>query len=86
MALSERDLPQLAQVLAESADLRAAAGELRSRYAPMRAMVVDPLDLRDEAPALRAGARALYLVATDGHCWTVTAEPAAASGFILSEG
>jgi len=85
MPLTEDDLALVAQMLAEAPTLRAAAGGLRERFAPMRATVVDAHDMREEQPALRTGRRALYLAETDGHCWTVTRQPAMAAVLILTE-
>lgn len=80
--------PELADALAtaEAADtVRQAAAGLRARFAPLRVVVVDAADMRDETPAARGPRRQLYLAATDGHCWTVTADPAQAAGLYLAE-
>jgi hypothetical protein len=70
-----------------SANVREAAATLRSRYAPLRVVVVDALDMRDETPAASDPKHRLYLGASDGHCWTVTQDPAKAAGlFIAAQG
>lgn len=65
--------------------LREAAAELRTRLAPLKVVVVDAMDMRDEQPAAAGASRALYLGATDGHCWQVTADLAQARGLILTD-
>ena len=64
--------------------VREAAAVLRPRLAPLRVVVVDAFDMRGE-PVAAAGQRCtLYYGASDGHCWSVTADPAQAAGFFLS--
>lgn len=79
---------QIAEALAiadAAASAREAAATLRARYAPLRVVVVDAFDMRGETPAAVGTRRQLYLGASDGHCWAVTADPAAASGLIVCE-
>ncbi|GAA0747370.1 hypothetical protein LRH25_23445 [Ideonella azotifigens] len=72
--------------LAEAAaTVREAAQALRQRFAPLRVVVVDALDMRDETPAALGPTRALYYGASDGHCWTVTQDPAQAAGLFLTD-
>ncbi|MCE4556782.1 hypothetical protein [Pelomonas cellulosilytica] len=74
-----------ALALAEgTAGPREAAALLRQRFAPMRVVVVDSFDMRAEKPAAQGARRALYLAASDGHCWSVTADPTEAVGLFLS--
>ena len=68
-----------------AATVREAAATLRQRFAPLRVVVVDAFDMRDETPAAIGLRCRLYLGASDGHCWTVTHEPAAASGLFICE-
>jgi hypothetical protein len=71
--------------LAEStATAREAAALLRQRFASLRVVVVDAFDMRSEKPAAQGTRRSLYLGASDGHCWSVTTDPAQAVGFILT--
>jgi hypothetical protein len=82
------DATQLSDALALSesaASVRAAAALLRERFAPLQVVVVDAFDMRDESPAARGATRALYLGASDGHCWRITSDPAQAVGLFLSE-
>ena len=75
-----------ALALAEgAASVRDAAALLRARYAPLRVVVVDAFDMREETPAAQGTKRTLYYGASDGHCWTVTSDPAQAAGFFLTE-
>ncbi|MDZ5461347.1 hypothetical protein [Azohydromonas lata] len=79
-------LLQEALGVAEAADtVRQAAAALRERYAPLRVIVVDAMDMRHEAPSATGTRRVLWLGASDGHCWTVTTDPAQAAGFYLAD-
>ncbi|CAM3673164.1 hypothetical protein [Roseateles saccharophilus] len=78
---------QLAEALrlAETASsAREAASLLRQRFAALRVVVVDAFDMRGEVPAAQGAQRRLYLGASDGHCWSVTADPAQAAGLFLA--
>lgn len=76
---------EAALALAEAQpDVRAAASALRQHYPNARIVVVDAFDMRAEKPAAQGPSRALYLGASDGHCWSVTADPAEAVGLFLS--
>lgn len=81
------DATQLAEALrlAETAaSAREAAALLRQQYAPLRVVVVDAFDMRNEVPAAQGPQRRLYLGASDGHCWSLTTDPAQAAGLILA--
>jgi len=74
-----------ALALAEAAaSVRDAAQALRERYAPLRVVVVDAFDMREETPAATGASRTLYYGTSDGHCWQVTSDPAQASGLFLT--
>ncbi len=82
------DAAQLQQALSladAAASLREAAAALRERFAPLRVVVVDALDMRGETPAASGARRSLYLGASDGHCWTMTADPAQAVGLFIAD-
>jgi len=83
--LQEKELAVARRILSAAGTLREAAAQLRERFAPLRAAVVDPMDLRDELPAMRAGRRALFLATSDGHCWSVTPKSTGVQLFILTE-
>lgn len=79
---------ELSEALAladEAGTVREAAAQLRQRYAPLRVIVVDAFDMREETPAAQSARHQLYLAASDGHCWTVTADPAQAAGLYLAD-
>lgn len=81
----DADVVTEALALAEAAaTVREAARALRERYALLRIVVVDAVEMRDEKPAAAGPTRALYYGASDGHCWQVTSDPAQAAGFFLS--
>lgn len=72
--------------IAESAGtVREAAAALRERLAPLKVVVMDAFDMRRETPAAQGTKRALYLGASDGHCWAVTADPAQAAGLFITD-
>jgi len=85
MAITTDQLTEAAQILGSSPNVRAAAAAIRERFAPLRALVLDAFDMRGEQPALQVDQRAIYLMSTDGHCWSVTPEPASASAFVLTQ-
>jgi len=64
---------------------RAAAALLRSELAPWRVVVVDPMDMRGETPAVVGDRCQVYLAATDGHCWSLTTDLERAAGLFLCE-
>lgn len=75
----------LALAEAGAAGLRDTAAALRRHCAPLRVVVVDALDMRDETPVLSSPRHRLYLGASDGHCWRVTQDPAQAAGLFIAE-
>jgi hypothetical protein len=78
-------LREASAVIATAATLREAASQWRARDPAMRVLVVDAMDMRDETPALRLGARSVYLASTNGHCWSVTDKADDATALILTE-
>lgn len=85
MALTETHLRAAGELLAAAPSLREAAAQWRAQHPQVRALLLDAADLRSETPVLRAGGRALYLVASSGHCWHVTQRPEDADALILSQ-
>jgi hypothetical protein len=75
----------LARAEAQSPALRETAAALRRHCAPLRVVVVDAHDMRDETPALSTPRHHVYLGASDGHCWSVTQDPARAAGLFITE-
>ncbi|MCO5977372.1 hypothetical protein [Ideonella oryzae] len=72
--------------LADSANtVREAALLLRERFAPLRVIVVDAFDMRGETPAAVGQRRLLWGAVSDGHCWQVSTELSALSGFYLAD-
>ncbi|WP_022981488.1 hypothetical protein [Ideonella sp. B508-1] len=72
--------------LADSANtVREAALLLRERLAPLRVIVVDAFDMRGETPAAVGQRRLLWGAVSDGHCWQVSADLSALSGFYLAD-
>ncbi len=68
-----------------AANVREAAAALRLRFAPLRVVVVDAADMRDETPAAVGRQRELFLGASDGHCWHVTTDPSVAACLYLTD-
>jgi hypothetical protein len=80
--------PPIAELLAvadRAGSVREAAAALRAQFAPLRVVVTDAFDMRDETPAGRGTRHALYLGASDGHCWTLTDDPATAAAVFITE-
>jgi hypothetical protein len=48
---------------------------------------MDAFDMRRETPAIEVvdTGRSAYLMATDGHCWMVTPDPALARALVLTQ-
>ena len=82
---------QIAERIVGSADsIRLAAATLRQTLAPLHALVLDVSDMKGESPALHLSradgiSRSVYLMATDGHCWTVTQDLERASALVLTQ-
>ena len=75
-----------ALALADSAaTVREAALLLRERYAPLKVVVVDAFDMREETPAISGAKRVLWGAASDGHCWQVTSDLSGAAGLYLAD-
>lgn len=85
MALTADDLATIAALAEQAESARAAAAAIRSTVPGLRVSVVDAFDLRDEQPILQAGAVSLFLMTCDGHCWSVTEDPAQASAVVLAD-
>ena len=85
MAVSADYLLEASEVIGAAASLRDAVALWRVRDPAMRVVLVDAMDMRDETPALRLGTRSVYLVSTNGHCWSVTDKAAEATALILTE-
>ncbi|WP_442776692.1 hypothetical protein [Sphaerotilus montanus] len=80
--------PELSEAVAladAAGTVREAAAALRTRFAPMKVVVVDAFDMRGETPAGQGARRLLWLGASDGHCWQVTPDVAQAAGFFLAD-
>ena len=78
-------LQQALSVAEAAATVREAAAALRSRFAPLRVLVVDNADMRHETPAALGPRRALYLGASDGHCWQMTSDVSQAAGLFIAD-
>ncbi len=85
MAITAQELDDARALLGRATDVRTAATALRQQFPQLRALVMDAGEMRGETPALTTGPCALYLMSTDGHCWTVTGDPGQASAVILTE-
>ena len=85
MALTSHHLRTAGEMVGTSTTLREAAERWRALHPEVRTVLVDAFDMRDETPALRLGARNVYMAATNGHCWHVTQQPEDASALILTQ-
>ena len=77
-----RDALKLAEA---SPGPREAAAVLRQRFASLRVVVVDAQDMRGELPAASGGRVSIWLGASEGHCWSVTLDPAQASALFVAD-
>ncbi len=68
-----------------AASVRDAAAALRTRFASLRVVVVEAFDMRGEPLAAQGTKRQLHYCASDGHCWTVTADAAQAAGLFVAD-
>ena len=85
MAIDADYLRDVASALTSAESVRALAAQWRTRDPAMRVVVVDAFDMRDETPALQCGKRRAYLATSNGHCWSVTDQPQAATALILTQ-
>jgi Ni,Fe-hydrogenase maturation factor len=85
MAITTEYLKAAGEVVAAAVSVREAAVLLRTRDTAMRVLVVDAVDMRDEAPAWVAGQRRIYLGSSNGHCWSLTEQLADATALILAQ-
>lgn len=85
MAIDPQRLPELLMLADAAPSVRAAATVLRETLAPLRVVVVDAFDMRGETPAAQGAKRTLWWGASDGHCWSVTAQAGQAAGVFLAD-
>jgi hypothetical protein len=85
MAMDTAYLRSASEVIGAAPSLRDAAAIWRARDPATRVLLVDAMDMRGETPALQLGHRRVYLATSNGHCWSVTAEPAEATALILTQ-
>jgi hypothetical protein len=78
-------LLRASEVIGAATSVRDAAALWRARDPATRVLVVDAMDMRDETPALQLGHRRVYLATSNGHCWSVTDQPAEATALILTQ-
>lgn len=85
MAITAEQLTHIAHLTLAAGNVRDAVSAVRESLPGMRVSTVDAMDMRNEEPALRIGDRHLYLMESDGHCWSVTRDPAQALGIVLTQ-
>lgn len=85
MGLDTSQLDELARITCGASSLREATGALRRAFPGLHVSTVDAFDMKGEIPALHAGDRDLFLMQSDGHCWSVTQDPLSASAVILTQ-
>ncbi|GAB4063159.1 hypothetical protein [Uliginosibacterium sediminicola] len=85
MAINAEQLTQVARITLSAVTLKDAISEVRQILPGIRASAVDAFDMRNETPVLRIGDRDLFLMQSDGHCWSVTADPGSAVGLVLTQ-
>jgi hypothetical protein len=85
MAINAEQLTEVARITLSAVTIKEAITEVRQVLPGIRASEVDAFDMRGETPVLRIGDRDLYLMESDGHCWSVTAKPERALGIVLTQ-
>lgn len=85
MSVSAEQLAEVARITLNAAGARAAVTALRAHFPALRASTVDAFDMRGETPALHIGDCDLFLMHSDGHCWSVTTDPAEAQAIVLTQ-
>lgn len=85
MAMDATYLRGASEVIGTAPSLRDAAAIWRARDPATRVLLVDAMDMRDETPALQLGHRRVYLATSNGHCWSITQQPAEATALILTQ-
>lgn len=85
MPMTALNLRQASELVGAAPSLRDAAAIWRAHHPAMRVVLVDAMDMRGETPALRLGARNVYLATSSGHCWHVTQRPEEATALILTQ-
>jgi hypothetical protein len=78
-------LAPLVELVEAAPTLREAAARLRSLLPNLKVLTMDAADLKDESPVASGATRALYLAASDGHCWRLTADPGEAAAIFVAE-
>lgn len=85
MAMDATYLRNASEVIGAASSLRDAAALWRARDPAARVVLVDAMDMRGETPALLLGHRRVYLATSNGHCWSITQQPAEATALILTQ-
>jgi hypothetical protein len=83
MALSPTDIAAIETMLAEQAEPVRVIGDLRGRFPGLAVTSCDPSDVDLETPFRTWPHVALFLVNNSNHCWTLTSEPASATGLLV---
>jgi len=78
-------LPEAVALADSAATVREAATLLRERFAPLKVVVVDAFDMRDETPAASGARRLIWGAASDGPCWQVTSDLSSVAGLYLAD-
>ena len=84
MGLSADDMSALSGLGDAAPDVAALAAAARARWNGLRVTVVDAVDVRGETPVLETASARVFLLGSDGHCWSMTTDPAAATGLRLA--
>jgi hypothetical protein len=85
MAITAEQLTEVARITLAASSVADATRALREILPGMRVSSVDAFDMKNEEPVLHLGNRDLYLMESDGHCWSVTRDPGTTVGIILTQ-
>lgn len=84
MALRQEILSRIDEMLATAVSERAALNLLREAATGLSAIRCDAEDMRDETPFRVYPRCDLFLLDGRDHCWRITRDPAAATGFVVA--
>lgn len=85
MPFSSTDMQTLSGLASNAPSARDAVAAVRQAFPGVTVTRVDAMDMRGETPVARLALCDIFLVDTRNHCWTVTADPAAATGVVLCD-
>ncbi|MGP9813533.1 hypothetical protein ACTZWT_18650 [Rhodopseudomonas sp. NSM] len=84
MALSADDLTRLDALLGDAEACGKLVANLRQQFPGLSLTQCDASDVDHEQPFRVCPQLSLYLVDSSDHCWTITGDPARATGLVVA--